>query len=62
MALVLLAAAGLKGHQLATESILGSGLMESRWFLIGVVEFELLFALWLLSFSAPLALWERGRG
>ena len=53
MALVLLAAAGLKAHQLATESILGSGLMESRWFLIGVVEFELLFALWLLSSLLP---------
>lgn len=45
----LLTAAALKGHQLATEPVVGAGLSDSRWFLIGVVEFELLFGLWLLA-------------
>jgi hypothetical protein len=53
LALILLAAAALKARQLATEPIFGSGLLESRWFLIAAVEFELLFALWLLSTLLP---------
>ncbi len=52
-ALLLLVAAGLKAHQLATEPVLGTGLLESRWFLIGLVEFELFFGLWLLSGLLP---------
>ncbi len=48
LGLVRLAAAVLKGHQLATEPVAGTGLLDSRWFLIGVVEFELFFGLWLL--------------
>lgn len=39
LALLLLTAAGLKTHQLATEPVLGGGLLVSRWFLVGVVEF-----------------------
>lgn len=50
---VLLVAAGLKGHQLATEPVLGTGILDSRWFLIGVVEFELFFGLWLLANLRP---------
>jgi len=46
---ILLAAAALKAHQLATEPVIAPGLLNSRWFLISVVEFELLFGLWLLS-------------
>jgi len=49
MAVILLLAAGLKGYQLSTEPVLGTGLLDSRWFLIGVVEFELFFGLWLLA-------------
>jgi len=49
LGLLLLVAAGLKGHQLATGPVLGAGLLHSRELLIGVVEFELLFGLWLLA-------------
>jgi len=55
MGFVLLAAAGLKARQLMTTPVLGTGLMEARWFLIGVVEFELLFAVWLFSTLVPSA-------
>jgi len=47
LGLVLLTAAALKGSQLATEPIVGWGVLNSRWFLIGVVQFELFFGLWL---------------
>ncbi len=36
-----------------TKPVLGTGLLETRWFLISVVEFEFLFALWLLSTLFP---------
>jgi len=55
---LLLAAAGLKAHQLATEPVVGSSLLDSRWFLIAVVEFELLFAFWLLSGLFPVLTWR----
>ena len=57
LGLVLLTAAGLKGHQLATEPAVGTGLLDSRWFLIGVVEFELLFGLTLLAGIFPKSTW-----
>lgn len=57
LGLLLLSAAALKGHQLATEPVVGSGLLDSRWFLIGVVEFELFFGLWLLSGLYPKWTW-----
>jgi hypothetical protein len=49
LALVLLAAAALKTHQLATQPTLGEGLLSSRAFLTVEVEFEILLGLWLLS-------------
>jgi hypothetical protein len=49
LGVLLLVTAGLKRYQLATEPVLGSGLLDSRWFLIFVVEFELFFGLWLLG-------------
>ena len=55
---VLLLAAGLKGHQLATEPVLGTGILDSRWFLIGVVEFELFLGLWLISGIYARRLWQ----
>ncbi len=58
LGLVLLTAAGLKGHQLATEPVPGTGLLTSRWFLIGVVEFELFFGLWLLFALYPRRTWQ----
>jgi hypothetical protein len=60
LGLLLLVAAALKGYQLATEPTLPrisglpsiaaglTALMDSRWFLVAVVEFELFFGLWLL--------------
>ncbi len=53
LALVLLVAAALKGHQLATSPVMGDGVFESRWVLIGIVEFELFFGLWLLANILP---------
>ncbi len=53
MAIVLLTAAGLKAHQLLTEPTLGTSLLESRWFLIGIVEFEFLLGLLLSSTFLP---------
>ncbi len=57
VAAVLLLAAGLKGYQLSTEPVLGTGLLDSRWFLIGVVEFELFFGFWLLANLLPSVSW-----
>lgn len=58
LGLVLLAAAGLKGHQLLTEPVVGDGLLHARWLLIGIVEFELVFGLWLLAGVFPRATWR----
>ena len=58
LALILLTAAALKGHQLATEPVAETGLLTSRWFLIGVVEFELFFGLWLSSGLYPRRTWQ----
>ena len=55
LGLVLLTAAGLKAYQLASEPVLDTGLFDSRWLLIAVVEFELLLGLWLLSGLYPRA-------
>ncbi len=57
LGLLLLVAAGLKGHELATSPVAGTGLLDSRWFLIGVVEFELFFGLWLLAGIYPRWTW-----
>ena len=48
-AIVLLTAAALKCHQLATEPTIGTGLLESRWFLMATVEAELFASIWLLA-------------
>jgi len=53
LGMILLTAAGLKGYQLATEPVPDTGILDSRWFLIAVVEFELLFGLWLLANLRP---------
>lgn len=46
---LLLTASALKCWQLATEPIIGTSLLDSRWLLMATVEFELLFGLWLLA-------------
>ncbi len=53
LALVLLIAAGLKCHQLATSPAVGDGVLESRWLMMAAVEFELLFGLCLLGNVLP---------
>ena len=62
LAVLLLTAAGLKGYQLATSPVLGSGLLDSRWLLIATVEFELFFGLWLLSGLLPRLTWMAAVG
>ena len=57
LGLVLLTAAVLKTHQLATEPVLGAGLVESRWFLATAVQYELLLGFWLISGHFPRAAW-----
>lgn len=49
LGLILLAAAGLEGHRLATEPVLGKGLFSHRWALMGLVEFEIFLGVWLLT-------------
>lgn len=49
LAAVLLAAAGLKAHQLSTSPVIGKGLLNQRWFLAALTEFELVLGVWLLS-------------
>ncbi|MGO9110686.1 MAG: MauE/DoxX family redox-associated membrane protein [Thermoguttaceae bacterium] len=56
-ALLLLVAATLKAYQLATEPVLGTGILESRWFLMATVQFELLLGVWLLSGLLPRLTW-----
>ncbi len=57
VAVVLLVAAGLKTHQLATEPTLDNSILESRWFLMAEVEGEILFGLWLLGGMLPKLTW-----
>lgn len=54
---LLLVAAALKTHQLATEPVVGGGLLESRWFLAAVVQFEILLGFWLISGVFPCVVW-----
>lgn len=49
LGLVLLLAAGLKAHQLATQPVVGSGLLSSRAVLIVELECEIILGVWLLS-------------
>jgi len=57
LAMVLLAAAVLKGRQLLTEPVLSSTIWSSRPFLIFLVEFELALGLWFLSGLFKKAAW-----
>ncbi|MDR2643810.1 MAG: hypothetical protein LBC74_13570, partial [Planctomycetaceae bacterium] len=53
VATIILVAAVLKAHQLATTPSLGDGLLHARWFNIFVVEFELFFGVWLILGMLP---------
>jgi len=50
---LLLASAGLKSDQLLVDEATQGGLLGSRWFLIALVECELLLGMWLLSGAFP---------
>jgi hypothetical protein len=54
----LLIAAAAKGFQLATEPTAEVSLMTSRWFLIAVVEFEILLGLCLLAGVFAKSVWR----
>ena len=49
LAVLLLTASALKCWQLATEPVIGTGLLDSRWLLMATVEFELFLAILLLT-------------
>jgi uncharacterized membrane protein YphA (DoxX/SURF4 family) len=57
VAAILLVAAGMKAHQLATIPVLGEGLFHARWFNILVVQFELFFGIWLIFGLLPKLTW-----
>jgi hypothetical protein len=57
LAVVLLAAAALKGYQLATEPVANKDLFSYRWSLALQTEFELFLGLWLLSGLCRRFLW-----
>ncbi len=54
----LLVAAAAKGFQLATEPTAEVSLMTSRWFLVAVVEFEILLGLCLLADVYTKSVWR----
>ena len=54
LALILLKAAALKMHQLATEPVADRDVFSYRWVLIAGTEFELCLGIWLIS-----GLWRR---
>ena len=58
IAAILLSSAVLKTHQLTTEPLLGSGFLQSRWFLTVVVEYECFLAFWLISGLYPEVAWR----
>ncbi|MBW7989259.1 MAG: hypothetical protein FVQ84_04480 [Planctomycetes bacterium] len=60
LAIVLLAAAVLKGWQLLTEPVANNDIWSYRPFLILTVEFELALAIWLLSGLFKKAAWLAG--
>lgn len=58
LGLVLLAAAALKVHELATGPVAETNWLTSRWLLIGVVELEFLLVAWLISGAYARPLWS----
>lgn len=55
LAMLLLVSAGLKTHELATEPVpAGPSVLDSRWVLSAVVQFEILFGFWLVFGLHPI--------
>jgi len=57
LGILLLAATGLKAHQLATEPVAERDLLSNRTFLVVWVELELLLGTWFVSGILPRAAW-----
>ncbi len=57
IATIVLTAAFMKAHHLATVPSLGEGFLRARWFNILVVEFELFFGIWLIFGLLPRLTW-----
>ena len=57
VAAIILTAAFMKSWQLATTPSLGEGLLHARWFNIAVVQYEILFGIWLLVGLMPKLTW-----
>jgi len=62
LGLLLLAAGGLKVHQLATEPVAAGGLFAARWWLIVEAEAEIIFGLWMLGGLLPRLTWTAALG
>ncbi len=60
LGILLLVAALLKTHQLATEPLPGITILESRWLLVPIVEFEILFGLMFLAGMHKRLTWGLG--
>ena len=60
--LVLLGAAALKAHQLATSPVPGEGLLSTRWLLTLWVEVEIVLGVWLVSGLAARRAWQAAVG
>jgi hypothetical protein len=54
---LLLAAAGLKVHGVATAPVSPAGIFSTAVFQVCLIEFELFVGLWLLSGARPIAAW-----
>ncbi|MFB3894582.1 MAG: MauE/DoxX family redox-associated membrane protein [Phycisphaerae bacterium] len=57
ISVVVLAAAGLKIHQLSTEPLSGTGLLANRWIHLAEADCEIVMAIWLLSGWARRLAW-----
>ncbi len=55
---VLFLAAAFKTHELATTPTLGNSLLENRYLLMAVIQFEFFLALWLFSGLYPRLAWK----
>lgn len=58
LGVVLLIAAALKGYAVATEPIIGTGILGTRWFAIAVVNVEMFCGMWLLLSWLPVWTWR----
>ena len=57
LALLLLTTAGLKIYGLAADPVSPAGILSSHWVQAGVIEVEVILAIWLLSGALPIGSW-----